>query len=193
MLPENLAEYQAIPNDLVDLSNSFVNKSGVSFLFQQTPSIYASFISSNVTISNITLQPTYNGKTTNIRQFSVNYITPDNKQYVNPKTGEVVRFTSPDDGTLSIQHPMISGLKGFNLTILKTTAGKPTYFRVGVYGCYKQSKFISNRLFFLYFLYFSDEVTYIIPGVPTAPPPVQTTGSRTIIGTTVSESGKIEK
>jgi hypothetical protein len=152
MQPYNLAEYQPIPNDLVDLSNSFENKPGVSFILLQNPTIRAIF-NSNVSISTIALQPTYNSRTTNIIKFSVNYTTSDNKPYIDPKTGKILTFTTADgDQSLTIQHDIIPDLKGFNLTIHKTTGGKPTYFRLKVLGCYKSGHLIFKFVFMQYLI-----------------------------------------
>jgi len=143
MQPSNLADYQAIPNDLVDLSNSFENHPGVSFILLQNPTLRVLF-NSNVSISTIALQPTYNGRTTNIIKFSVNYTRSDNKPYIDSKTGQILTFTTADgDQSLTIQHDIIPDLKGLNLTILQTTNGeKPKYFRLMVLGCFKSSQFI---------------------------------------------------
>jgi len=142
MQPENVAEYQTYPNDLVELSNAYENKPGVSFQILQNPTIRAYF-KANVSISTVALQPTYNGRTTNIVKFSVYYVTSDNKPYIDSKTGKTLIFTTADgDQSLTIQHDIIPDLKGLNLTILKTTGGRPTYFRLKVLGCYKPSKLI---------------------------------------------------
>jgi hypothetical protein len=153
MQPSNLADYQAIPNDLVDLSKSFENKTGVSFMLLQNPTLRVLF-NSNVSISTIALQPTYNNLTTNIIKFSVNHITTDNKPYTDPKTGQIVTFTTADgDQSLTIQHDIIPDLKGFNLTILQTTGGKPKYFRLKVLGCYKSGHLISKFIFIQYLIW----------------------------------------
>lgn len=138
MQPENVAEYQA-PNDLVDLSNAYENRPGVSFILRQNPSIRAYF-KNNVSISTVALQPTFRNRTTNIIKFSVFYVTLDDKPYVDPKTGKVLTYTTADgDQSLTIQHEIIPNLKGLNITILETSGGLPKFFRLMVLGCYKSS------------------------------------------------------
>jgi hypothetical protein len=140
MQPQNVADYQA-PNDLVDLSNAYENRTGVSFILLQNPTIRAYF-KSNVSISTVALQPTYNNRTTNIVKFSVFFITSDNQPYVDSTTGKVLVLTN-ESPNLTIQHDIIPDLKGLNLTILQTTNGeKPKYFRLMVLGCFKSSQFI---------------------------------------------------
>ena len=139
MQPENMLDYSS-PDVMSDLSSAYENKNGVSFPFKQTPTIRAYF-NAPVAISTVALQPTFKTRTTNIIKFSVFYVTLDNKPYVDPKTGQVLTFTSKDgDDSLTIQHDMINNLKGLNLTILKTSEGTPTSFRLKVLGCYKPSK-----------------------------------------------------
>lgn len=163
MQPENVAEYQA-PNDLVDLSNAYENRPGVSFILQQNPRIRAYF-RNNVSISTVALQPAFRNRTTNIIKFQVSYVTWDNKPYVDPRTGNVVTYTSADgDPTLTIQHEIIPDLKGLNLTILSTSGGLPRFFRLMVLGCYKQSLFtlffFTDSTFHLIFLSRSDFYIY---------------------------------
>lgn len=139
MLEENLFDHRVIPTDIVNLANSFEGKSGVTFVFQQTPTIRAIF-KSNVSISRVSILTT---PTSNIIKFSVTYITSDDKAYVDPKTGKVLTLVTPDnDRNLTIEHEMITDLKGLNVTILQTSGGKPSGYRLKVDGCYKSRKFI---------------------------------------------------
>ncbi|CAF4275432.1 unnamed protein product, partial [Rotaria sp. Silwood2] len=136
MQPENMAEYYS-PDALSDLSNAYENRNGVSFPLSQTPTIRAYF-NAPVSISTVALQPTYKTRTSNIIKYSLYYITWDNTPYIDPTTGKVLTFTTSDEDTsLTIQHDMINNLKGFNLTILQTNGGRPTWFRLKVLGCYK--------------------------------------------------------
>lgn len=142
----NLRDHKVIPGDIVNLVNSFEGTRGVTFVFQQTPTIYIIF-KANVSISEVALLPT---PTSNIIKFQVVYITPDNKPYVDPKTGQVLKLITPDgDRNFTFEHEMITGLKGLNVTLLQTSGGRPSGYRLKVEGCYKPSKFICN-LFFLF-------------------------------------------
>jgi hypothetical protein len=134
MQPENVADYQA-PGDIVELSKAYENRPGVTFVLLKNPKIRAYF-KDNVSISTVALQPTYNNRTTNIVKFNVSFVTSDNQPYLDSKTGQVLVLTNPDS-SLTIQHDMIPNLKGLNLTIVQTTGGNPTYFRLMVLGCYK--------------------------------------------------------
>lgn len=153
MQPENVADYQA-PNDLVDLSKAYENKRGVNFALQQNPTIRAYF-RNNVSISTVALQPTFENRTTNILKFRVFYVTWDDKPYVDPRTGNVLTYTSADgDPTLTIQHDIIPDLKGLNLTILETSGGLPRFFRLMVLGCFKGSLFILFAFHRFHFSFF---------------------------------------
>jgi hypothetical protein len=128
------------PDAIPDLSYAYENKKGVSFPFKSFPTVRAYF-NAPVAISTVALQPTFDNRTTNIIKFSVFYVTLDNKPYLDPKTGNVLNFTSKDgDKTLTIQHDIINDLKGLNLTVLQTNGGIPNAFRLTVLGCYKPSK-----------------------------------------------------
>ena len=134
--PENMADYQAI-GDIVTLENAYENKKGTSFVLLQNPVIRAYF-KSNVSISTVALQQTYNNKVSNILKYSLNYVTLDGNPYTDPQTGQIVTYTS--DANLVIQHDIIPNLKGLNLTILQTSGGIPTFFRLMVLGCYKSTE-----------------------------------------------------
>ena len=134
--PENMADYQAI-GDIVTLENAYENKKGTSFVLLQNPVIRAYF-KSNVSISTVALQQTYNNKASNILKYSLNYVTLDGNPYTDPQTGQIVTYTS--DANLVIQHDIIPNLKGLNLTILQTSGGTPTFFRLMVLGCYKSTE-----------------------------------------------------
>ncbi|CAF4215767.1 unnamed protein product, partial [Rotaria magnacalcarata] len=158
--PENMAEYYS-PDALSDLSDAYENRNGVSFPLSQTPTIIAYF-NAPVSITTVTLQPTYKNRTSNIIKYGLYYITWDDKPYIDPTTGKILTLTTSDgDKPLTIQHNLISNLKGLNLTILQTNGGTPTWFRLEVLGCYKPS------------------VTYIVP-IPTISPQIETTSARKI-------------
>lgn len=140
MQPENMLEYSS-PDATSDLTNAFENRNGVSFPMSQTPTVRA-FFNAPVSISTVALQPVYKTRASNIIKFSVYYVTQDNKPYIDPATGKVLTFTTEDrDTSLTIQHDLINNLKGLNVTILQTSGGRPTWFRLKVLGCYKPSMF----------------------------------------------------
>ena len=129
------------PDAISDMSNAYENRNGVSFPLSQTPTIRA-FFNAPVSISTVALQPVFKTRGSNIIKFSLFYVTLDNKPYIDPATGKVLTFTTADgDSSLTIQHDLINNLKGLNLTILQTSGGKPTWFRLKVLGCYKPSMF----------------------------------------------------
>jgi hypothetical protein len=137
--PENMLEYYS-PDTMQDMSSGYENKNGITFVFSQKPTIRAYF-NAPVAITTVDLQTSYNGRATNIIKFSVFYVTLDGKPYLDPKTGAVMTFTTADgDTSLTIQHDMINNLKGLNVTILETSGGKPSGFRLRVLGCYRPSK-----------------------------------------------------
>lgn len=141
-----MADYST--DDAVDLSYAYENQNGTSFRFLQTPTIHAYF-TAPVAISTVALQPTYNGRTTNILKFSLYYLKWDGTPYTDPNTGKPLTFTTPDgDTSLTIQHDLIPDLKGLNMTILQTSGVVPTWFRLKVLGCYKSSKFIIEHQHF---------------------------------------------
>lgn len=139
MQPENMAEYYS-PDALSDLSNAYENRNGVSFPLSQTPMIRAYF-NAPVSISAVALQPSYKNRETNIIKYSLYYVTLDDKPYIDPATGEILRLTTSDgDTSLTIQHDLINNLKGLVLTINQTSGGRPSWFRLKVLGCYKPSE-----------------------------------------------------
>ena len=145
MRPENMLEYSS-PDATSDLTNAYENLNGVSFPMSQTPTVRA-FFNAPVSISTVALQPFYKTRASNIIKFSVFYVTLDNKPYIDPATGKVLTFTSKDgDTSLTIQHDLIHNLKGVNVTILQTSGGRPTWFRLKVLGCYTPSMFRKNDL-----------------------------------------------
>ncbi|CAF0925338.1 unnamed protein product [Rotaria sordida] len=138
MHPENMAEYYS-PDALSDLSEAYEFRRGVSFPLSQTPTIRAYF-NAPVSISTVALVPIHKHRISNIIKYSLYYITWDNQPYIDPTTGKVLNLTTADgDLNLTIQHELINNLKGLNLTILKTSGGTPTWFRLKVLGCYKPS------------------------------------------------------
>jgi hypothetical protein len=66
-------------------------------------------------------------------------VTSDGKQYMDPKTGLPLIYTGDLRSDLTVQHDIINNLLGLNLTILQTSGGTPTFFRLKVLGCYKPS------------------------------------------------------
>jgi hypothetical protein len=137
--PENMLDYYS-PDTLSDFSQAYENKKGVSLSLKQIASVRAYF-SAPVAISTVSLQPVYGNRATNIVKFSVFYITLDDKPYINPKTGKLLNYTTNNnDNSLTIPHDMINNLKGLNLTILETSGGRPSWFRLRILGCYKSSK-----------------------------------------------------
>ena len=141
-----MLEYYS-PDVLQDLSSAYENKNGVSFPLSQRPTVRAYF-NAPVAITTVDLQISFKNRATNIIKFSVFYVTLEGKPYVDPKTGAVQTFTTADkDTTLTIQHDFINNLKGLNLTILETSGGRPTWFRLRVLGCYKPSKLSLSKTF----------------------------------------------
>ncbi len=141
MRPENVAHYWS-PHVRMPLTpKAYENQTGVSFTLSPTPTVRAEF-NSPVSISTVALQRTYENRTSNIRKFNVSFITMDDKPYLDPVTGKLVTWTTTDDDdSLTVQHDLIDNLKGLNLTVMETTGGFPTWFRLKVLGCYKPRKF----------------------------------------------------
>lgn len=123
-----------------DLSYAFENMLGASFPFSRTPNIRVYF-NAPVSITTVKLQPTFKNRTTNVAKYNITYINLDGTPYVDPKSGNILKFISTaTDSTLPIQHEFVHNVKGFNLTILETNGGMPAWFRLLVLGCHKPSK-----------------------------------------------------
>ncbi|CAF1225499.1 unnamed protein product, partial [Adineta ricciae] len=175
MLEENMEEYYS-PNILRDLSKAYENRTGVTFITQH-PTVRAYF-KGTVSISTVALQATYNEKTTNIAKFSLYYLNADGTPYVDPTTGKVLTYTS--DSSLAIQHDIIPNLKGLNLTVLETTGGLPSYFRLKVLGCFKATNI--NPIFL------TQSTQSSTTPSSTAPP-----ANISVVGTTVAKSMLCDK
>jgi hypothetical protein len=128
------------PDVQPDLSRSYEFQPGTSFPLTQNPLIRVLF-DTPVSISTVALEPSYKNRTTNIIKFSYYYVTSDGKQYTDPKTGLPLIYTGDLPSNLTVQHDIINNLLGLNLTILQTSGGTPTFFRLKVLGCYKPSMF----------------------------------------------------
>lgn len=136
------------PDALLDLSYAYENTMGVSFPNTMNPRVYVQF-KDPVSVTTVKLQPTYNGKTTNIVDFNITYIGIDGKPYLNKNTANPLSYkTNPNDSSLTIQHEMIHNVRGFNLTVLETSGGPPIRFRLLVLGCYKGSELFCMTLFY---------------------------------------------
>ena len=186
MLEENMEEYYS-PNILRDLSKAYENRAGVTFNTER-PTVRAYF-KGTVSISTVALQATYNEKTTNIAKFSLYYLNADGTPYLDPLTGKVLTYTS--DSSLAIQHDIIPNLKGLNLTVLQTTGGLPSYFRLKVLGCFKAGKvFLLCHVNFNHLALANINPIFLTQSTPSSTTPSSTAppANISVVGTTVAKS-----